>query len=150
MVILLYYVRKLLLGLGGHMSCNGNHNASVFFSWPWFYIFLYPCNCWFIVENGFVCPGAVYAETLMIQGHHFSLLQHETEKLRNDIEKMRSELRYIHQFEQLALTNHHSCTHLIFHEFYDAIIWFVMQVWDGQSHCWAAIGFESWKGVSEE
>ncbi|GAU37669.1 hypothetical protein TSUD_209570 [Trifolium subterraneum] len=27
-------------------------------------------------------------------GHHFSLLQHETEKLRNDIEKMRSELRY--------------------------------------------------------
>ena len=49
----------------------------------------------------------------MIQGHHFSLLQHETEKLRNDIEKMRSELRYIHQFEQLALTNHHSCAHLI-------------------------------------
>ncbi|OWM88891.1 hypothetical protein CDL15_Pgr020845 [Punica granatum] len=28
------------------------------------------------------------------QGHHFSLLQHETEKLRNDIDKMRSELRY--------------------------------------------------------
>lgn len=28
------------------------------------------------------------------QGHHFSLLQHETEKLKNDIEKMRSELRY--------------------------------------------------------
>jgi hypothetical protein len=28
-----------------------------------------------------------------MQGHHFSLLQHETEKLRNDIEKMRSELR---------------------------------------------------------
>ncbi|KAJ0096839.1 hypothetical protein Patl1_29035 [Pistacia atlantica] len=28
------------------------------------------------------------------QDHHFSLLQHETEKLRNDIEKMRSELRY--------------------------------------------------------
>ncbi|RVX16787.1 Protein FMP32, mitochondrial [Vitis vinifera] len=28
------------------------------------------------------------------QGHHFSLLQHETEKLRSDIEKMRSELRY--------------------------------------------------------
>ncbi|KAG5102601.1 hypothetical protein JHK84_047570 [Glycine max] len=27
-------------------------------------------------------------------GHHFSLLQHETEKLRNDIEKMRSELRH--------------------------------------------------------
>ncbi|KAH0969425.1 hypothetical protein GBA52_028693 [Prunus armeniaca] len=26
-------------------------------------------------------------------GHHFSLLQHETEKLRNDIEKMRGELR---------------------------------------------------------
>ncbi|KAL3630110.1 hypothetical protein CASFOL_023094 [Castilleja foliolosa] len=26
--------------------------------------------------------------------HHFSLLQHETEKLKNDIEKMRSELRY--------------------------------------------------------
>ncbi|KAK6258245.1 hypothetical protein SCA6_012719 [Theobroma cacao] len=28
------------------------------------------------------------------QENHFSLLQHETEKLRNDIEKMRSELRY--------------------------------------------------------
>ncbi|XP_034682989.1 protein FMP32, mitochondrial-like [Vitis riparia] len=28
------------------------------------------------------------------QGHHFSLLQHETEKLQSDIEKMRSELRY--------------------------------------------------------
>ncbi|KAL5184062.1 Protein FMP32, mitochondrial [Glycine soja] len=28
------------------------------------------------------------------KGHHFSLLQHETEKLRNDIEKMRSELRH--------------------------------------------------------
>ncbi|CBI17413.3 unnamed protein product, partial [Vitis vinifera] len=28
------------------------------------------------------------------QGHHFSVLQHETEKLRSDIEKMRSELRY--------------------------------------------------------
>ncbi|KDP46688.1 hypothetical protein JCGZ_06476 [Jatropha curcas] len=28
------------------------------------------------------------------QEHHFSLLQHETEKLRNDIEKMRSELRH--------------------------------------------------------
>ncbi|KAM7529652.1 hypothetical protein LguiB_033062 [Lonicera macranthoides] len=27
-------------------------------------------------------------------GHHFSLLQHETEKLKGDIEKMRSELRY--------------------------------------------------------
>ncbi|KAL7104574.1 hypothetical protein ACP275_08G254000 [Erythranthe tilingii] len=28
------------------------------------------------------------------QDHHFSLLQHETEKLKSDIEKMRSELRY--------------------------------------------------------
>ncbi|GER47547.1 coiled-coil domain-containing protein 90B [Striga asiatica] len=28
------------------------------------------------------------------QDHHFSLLQHETEKLKNDLEKMRSELRY--------------------------------------------------------
>ncbi|CAJ1942421.1 unnamed protein product [Sphenostylis stenocarpa] len=33
------------------------------------------------------------AEVQSSQGHHFSLLQHETEKLRNDIEKMRSELR---------------------------------------------------------
>lgn len=32
-------------------------------------------------------------ENIVMQGHHFSLLQHETEKLRNDIEKMRSELR---------------------------------------------------------
>lgn len=30
----------------------------------------------------------------VIQENHFSLLQHETEKLRSDIEKMRSELRY--------------------------------------------------------
>ncbi|KAL1818361.1 protein FMP32, mitochondrial [Daucus carota subsp. sativus] len=28
------------------------------------------------------------------QGHHFSMLQHETEKLKSDIEKMRSELKY--------------------------------------------------------
>ncbi|KAK1373466.1 Coiled-coil domain-containing 90B, mitochondrial [Heracleum sosnowskyi] len=28
------------------------------------------------------------------QGHHFSMLQHETEKLKGDIEKMRSELKY--------------------------------------------------------
>lgn len=32
---------------------------------------------------------------VLMQGHHFSLLQHETEKLRNDIEKMRSELRSV-------------------------------------------------------
>lgn len=30
----------------------------------------------------------------LLQEHHFSLLQRELEKLRNDIEKMRSELRY--------------------------------------------------------
>lgn len=30
----------------------------------------------------------------MIQGHHFSMLQHETEKLKSDIEKMCSELKY--------------------------------------------------------
>ncbi|XP_028774649.1 protein FMP32, mitochondrial-like [Neltuma alba] len=34
------------------------------------------------------------SEVQSSQGNHFSLLQHETEKLRNDIEKMRSELRY--------------------------------------------------------
>ncbi|XLR22441.1 hypothetical protein S83_050341 [Arachis hypogaea] len=34
------------------------------------------------------------AEVQSSQGHHYSLLQQETEKLRNDIEKMRSELRY--------------------------------------------------------
>lgn len=32
---------------------------------------------------------------LFLQEHHFSLLQRETEKLRGDIEKMRSELRSI-------------------------------------------------------
>ncbi|RVX16786.1 hypothetical protein CK203_006103 [Vitis vinifera] len=37
------------------------------------------------------------------QGHHFSLLQHETEKLRSDIEKMRSELRRIR--DELANQN---------------------------------------------
>lgn len=30
-----------------------------------------------------------------MQEHHFSTLQRETEKLRGDIEKMRSELRYV-------------------------------------------------------
>ncbi|OAY60828.1 protein FMP32, mitochondrial [Manihot esculenta] len=34
------------------------------------------------------------SEVQSSQEHHFSLLQHETEKLRNDIEKMRSELRH--------------------------------------------------------
>lgn len=34
------------------------------------------------------------SEVQNLQEHHFSLLQHETEKLRNDIEKMHSELRY--------------------------------------------------------
>lgn len=30
-----------------------------------------------------------------MQGHHFSMLQHEAEKLKVDIEKMRSELRFV-------------------------------------------------------
>ncbi|XP_031126041.1 protein FMP32, mitochondrial-like [Ipomoea triloba] len=34
------------------------------------------------------------SEVQSSQEHHFSLLQRETEKLQNDIEKMRSELRY--------------------------------------------------------
>lgn len=34
------------------------------------------------------------SEVTSSQGHHFSMLQHETEKLKGDIEKMRSELRY--------------------------------------------------------
>ncbi|OMO57013.1 hypothetical protein CCACVL1_26083 [Corchorus capsularis] len=34
------------------------------------------------------------SEVQRSQENHFSLLQHETEKIRNDIEKMRSELRY--------------------------------------------------------
>ncbi|KAK2392880.1 coiled-coil 90B protein [Trifolium repens] len=34
------------------------------------------------------------SEVQTSQEHHFSLLQRETEKLRNDIDKMRSELRY--------------------------------------------------------
>lgn len=32
---------------------------------------------------------------IMMQGHHFAMLQHETEKLKGDIEKMRSELRFV-------------------------------------------------------
>lgn len=32
----------------------------------------------------------------LMQDHHFSVLQHETEKLKSDIEKMRSELRSEH------------------------------------------------------
>lgn len=43
-----------------------------------------------------------------MQEHHFSLLQRETEKLRNDIDKMRSELRsapwsFIHKYFPLEL-----------------------------------------------
>ncbi|XP_056170060.1 protein FMP32, mitochondrial-like isoform X2 [Syzygium oleosum] len=34
------------------------------------------------------------SEVQSSQGHHFSLLQHETEKLRSDMDKLRSELRY--------------------------------------------------------
>lgn len=34
------------------------------------------------------------SEVQSSQEHHFSLLQHENEKLRHDIEKMRSELRH--------------------------------------------------------
>ncbi|WOH00457.1 hypothetical protein DCAR_0519820 [Daucus carota subsp. sativus] len=34
------------------------------------------------------------SEVTSSQGHHFSMLQHEAEKLKVDIEKMRSELRY--------------------------------------------------------
>ncbi|KAJ4714267.1 Protein FMP32 mitochondrial-like [Melia azedarach] len=37
---------------------------------------------------------SVVSKAEMQKDHHFSLLQHETEKLRNDIENMRSELRY--------------------------------------------------------
>ncbi|XP_077246430.1 uncharacterized protein LOC143886373 isoform X2 [Tasmannia lanceolata] len=40
------------------------------------------------VAQSFVSKGEMQKE------HHFSLLQRETEKLRSDIEKMRSELRY--------------------------------------------------------
>ncbi|KAL6963786.1 hypothetical protein U1Q18_034793 [Sarracenia purpurea var. burkii] len=38
------------------------------------------------------------SEVQSSQEHHFSLLQRETEKLRNDIEKMRSELRFAFKF----------------------------------------------------
>ncbi|XP_042519445.1 protein FMP32, mitochondrial-like [Macadamia integrifolia] len=38
--------------------------------------------------------GKFKSQVQSSQEHHFSLLQRETEKLRNDIEKMRSELRY--------------------------------------------------------
>lgn len=34
-------------------------------------------------------------ELSIMQEHHFSLLQRETEKLRGDIDKMRSELRSV-------------------------------------------------------
>lgn len=34
-----------------------------------------------------------YLWVYLMQGQHFSLLQRETEKLQNDIDKMRSELR---------------------------------------------------------
>lgn len=40
-----------------------------------------------------ICSPDINVYCEIMQGHHFSLLQHETEKLRNDIEKMRSELR---------------------------------------------------------
>lgn len=36
-----------------------------------------------------------YLYFFLMQENHFSLLQRETEKLRGDIEKMRSELRHV-------------------------------------------------------
>ncbi|RYQ81956.1 hypothetical protein Ahy_B10g100541 isoform D [Arachis hypogaea] len=44
------------------------------------------------------------AEVQSSQGHHFSSLLHENEKLRNDIEKMRSELRSILFLNQLLVS----------------------------------------------
>ncbi|GFY94450.1 coiled-coil 90B-like protein [Actinidia rufa] len=45
--------------------------------------------------KSFLIPILPHLPKLTVnQEHHFSLLQRETEKLRNDIEKMRSELRY--------------------------------------------------------
>ncbi|KAJ1408828.1 coiled-coil domain-containing protein [Sesbania bispinosa] len=41
-----------------------------------------------------VQSSQVHHVSQFIRDNHFSLLQHETEKLKNDIEKMRSELRY--------------------------------------------------------
>lgn len=43
-----------------------------------------------------------------MQGNHFSLLQHETEKLRSDIEKMRSELRYVFLFSDNMYLQYHA------------------------------------------
>lgn len=37
----------------------------------------------------------IYEQFCIMQGHHFSMLQREIEKLRGDIEKMRSELRFV-------------------------------------------------------
>ncbi|XP_051127420.1 protein FMP32, mitochondrial-like isoform X2 [Andrographis paniculata] len=61
-------------------------------------------NSWENASYNFVSKGEMQKNEMSLvkfrtelkssQDHHFALLQHEGEKLRNDIEKMRSELRY--------------------------------------------------------
>lgn len=128
------------------------------FPLTWFFFFWIPKRIAFNTRRKIYCywsslhgsVGSYLSKKHTIQGHHFSLLQHETEKLRNDIEKMRSELRcgYI-VIKQLILV---CCdvSILFVLDLYCAKTLIVVQVWDRQSHCWAAVGFESWKGVNKE
>lgn len=81
----------------------------------------------------------------VMQGHHFSMLQHETEKLRNDIEKMRNELRSAYGVTLCVFLSAFmwKCVCFIM------VFLMQMQVWNWQSYCWAKAGLESWKGVSD-
>ena len=47
------------------------------------------------IENTYSPCVVSYVYFFLMQEHHYSMLQRETEKLRSDIEKMRSELRHV-------------------------------------------------------
>ena len=75
-------------------------------------------------------------QTIM-QWDHFSLLQHETGKLRSDIEKMRSELRF--GFIKILCNNFFLiwCKNKYFLYFFNrTMTCIVTQVWNWQSHCY--------------
>ena len=76
------------------------------------------------------------------------MLQRETEKLRSDIEKMRSELRSVSQTIMLLASAIWIKFILFFsYDTFSESCCLLKQVWNWQSYCWTAFRFESWKRV---